>query len=127
MPRPSKTRRSTKHRGNAAGMIEVRGRTGRKPTAAEKGGASGRGARNTQGSKGSAKPRRYEQPPTWKSAGVRAIFAAIVVYAISTLTLHRSVTSNLILLPVVLCIYAPMIYYTDLFMYRRWKRKQAGA
>jgi len=34
----AQTRRKTKHRGNAAGVIESRGRTGRKPTAAEKSG-----------------------------------------------------------------------------------------
>jgi hypothetical protein len=129
MARTSKTRRSTKHRGNAAGMIEVRGRTGRKPTAAEKGGSGGRGgSRGARGSKGSgsAKPKRYEQPPTWKSAGIRAVVAAVVVYVISTLLLHRPVTSTLILVPVVLCIYAPMIYYTDLWMYRRYVKRQAA-
>jgi hypothetical protein len=111
-------------------MIEVRGRTGRKPTAAEKGRASGRGggkggAGGSRGS-GSAKPKRYEQPPTWKSAGIRAVAAAVVVYAVSTLILHRPVATNLILLPIVLCLYAPMIYYTDLWMYRRYQRKQAA-
>lgn len=129
MPRPSKTRRSTKHRGNAAGMIEVRGRTGRKPTAAEKGGGGGgRGGAGAKGGRGSGstKPRRYERPPTWKSAGIRSVVAAIVVYAVSTLILKRPAGTNLILLPVVLCLYAPMIYYTDLFMYRRWRRKQGA-
>ena len=32
----TRKRRSTKHRGNAAGMVEQRGRTGRKPTEAER-------------------------------------------------------------------------------------------
>ena len=32
----TKRKRQTKHRGNAAGVVESRGRTGRKPTAAEK-------------------------------------------------------------------------------------------
>ncbi len=34
----TKRKRQTKHRGNAAGVVESRGRTGRKPTAAEKSG-----------------------------------------------------------------------------------------
>jgi hypothetical protein len=123
------TRRSTKHRGNAAGMIEVRGRTGRKPTTAEKGGRGGKSGGGSGGKgkgKGAPRPKRYEQPPTWKSAGVRAVVAAIVVYAVSVFLLHRSVQSDLILLPVVLLIYAPMIYYTDMWMYRRYMRKKAG-
>jgi hypothetical protein len=124
MPRTTKRRRSTKHRGNAAGMIEARGRTGRPPTAAEKGrGTAGKGG------KGSNEPRtkRFERPPTWKSATVRAVIAALVVYAFSTLLLKRPVKTNLILLPIVLVLYAPMIYYTDLWMYRRFVRKKKAA
>ena len=34
----TKRKRQTKHRGNAAGVVESRGRTGRKPTADEKSG-----------------------------------------------------------------------------------------
>ena len=34
----TRRKRQTKHRGNAAGVVESRGRTGRKPTAAEKSG-----------------------------------------------------------------------------------------
>ena len=41
----TKRKRQTKHRGNAAGVVEARGRTGRKPTAAEKGGKAGDAAR----------------------------------------------------------------------------------
>ena len=43
----TKRKRRTKHRGNAAGSIEARGRTGRKPTAEEsKQSAQGRRARS---------------------------------------------------------------------------------
>jgi hypothetical protein len=126
MPRTSKTRRSTKHRGNAAGIIEARGRTGRKPTPAEKGG-SGRGT-GQRGGKGSSgpRPKRYEQPPTWKSAAVRAVLAAAVVYLVSALLLKRPVKDNIILFPIVLVLYAPLIYYTDLWMYKRHVRKKAA-
>ena len=33
---PTKKKRSTKHRGNAVGMVESRGRTGRKPAPGER-------------------------------------------------------------------------------------------
>jgi hypothetical protein len=36
------------------------------------------------------------------------------------------VSSNLLLLPIVVGIYAPLIYYTDMYMYRRYQRKQAA-
>jgi cobalamin biosynthesis Mg chelatase CobN len=128
MARATKRRRTTKHRGNAAGMIEARGRTGRKPTAAERGSGGGRGGSGKSSrSSGSPRARRYESAPTWKSAGTRAVVAAIVVYAVSTLLLKRPIKSNLVLLPIVLALYAPMIYYTDLWMYRRNQRKKAKA
>ena len=128
MPRTTRRRRSTKHRGNAAGIIEARGRTGRKPTKSEKGGGGGRGGKSggTSGGKGSPKGKRYEKPPTWRSAGFRAVCAAVVVYLVSTLLLKRPIETNLILLPVVLFIYAPLIYYTDLWMYRRHMRRKAA-
>jgi hypothetical protein len=128
VPRTTRRRRSTKHRGNAAGIIEARGRTGRKPTKSEKGAGGGRGGRpgRTSGGKGSPRAKRYEQPPTWRSAGIRAVCAAVVVYLVSTLLLKRPIETNLILLPVVLFIYAPLIYYTDLWMYRRHMRKKAA-
>jgi hypothetical protein len=122
MARTTKRRRSTKHRGNAAGGIEARGRTGRKPTAAEKGRPAGKKGKGASG----PRPKRFESPPTWKSAAVRAVLAAIVVYGVSTALLHKKPATNLPLLPIVLLIYAPMIYYTDLMMYKRFVRKKAS-
>ena len=122
MARPTKNRRSTKHRGNAAGMIEARGRTGRKPSAAEKGTAAGKGTRRTTGRKN-----RFDSPPTWKGALIRAVVAAAIVYGVSTLLLkHTSAATNVVLVPIVLAFYTPMIYYTDLYMYRRAQRKKSS-
>ena len=121
MPRAPRPRK-TKHRGNAAGMIESRGRTGRRPSAAEKGSSAGRG-------RGAREPRknRYDSPPTWKGSLWRAAIAAAVVYAVSTLLLkHTTPTKNLLIVPVVLALYMPVIYYTDHFMYRRQQRRKAA-
>jgi hypothetical protein len=125
MARSTRTKRS-KHRGNAAGMIESRGRTGRKPSASEKGSSSssrGGGGGGSRGSRGN----RYDKPPTWKGSVIRAVIAAAIVYALSTLLLgkHTSATNNLLLVPIVLALYTPMIYYTDLYMFRRRARKKA--
>jgi hypothetical protein len=120
---PAPRTRKTKHRGNAAGMIESRGRTGRKPSAAEKGSSAGGGRR----SGGTARKNRYDSPPTWKGAAWRAAIAAAVVYIVSTLILkHTSAAKNLILVPIVLGLYMPIIYYTDHFMYRRQQRKKSA-
>ena len=45
---------------------------------------------------------------------------------VSTLLLKRPVKDNIILFPIVLVLYAPLIYYTDLWMYKRHVRKKAA-
>ena len=58
---------------------------------------------------------------------MRAVVAAAIVYAVSTVLIHHtSATKNLLLLPIVLALYLPLIYYTDRYMYRRAQRKKEG-
>jgi hypothetical protein len=117
----TKRRRRTKHRGNAAGVVESRGRTGRKPTAAEKGGKAGDAAR--------AKEKRldkYDRPPTWRGAFYRAMAAAVLMLLASLLLIKNPPIG---LFPIVLLIYLPISYYTDQWLFRRRQRnkaKQAG-
>ena len=63
----TRRKRQTKHRGNAAGMVESRGRTGRKPTAAEKSGNAAEAAR--------AKEKRRRARATSRRRGVALSFA----------------------------------------------------
>jgi hypothetical protein len=113
----TKRKRRTKHRGNAAGSIEVRGRTGRKPTADE---------RKTQ-TKLTAQQRRDERlskPPTWAGAAQRAALAT-VIFVIALLLVFREPVSRVIALSgFILLLYIPMGYYTDLFLYRRRQAKR---
>jgi hypothetical protein len=127
MARSTRNRRSTKHRGNAAGMIETRGRTGRKPTASEKGSSSGsRGGRAGGSRTGSSRRNRYDKPPTWKGSAIRGGIAAVLVYGvIALLNRHQSAVSELLLVPIVLAVYIPLIHYTDSYMYRRQQRRKA--
>jgi hypothetical protein len=121
MAQPRRTRRTTKHRGNAAGVVEVRGRTGRKPTAAEKGGKAGDAARAR-----AQKVDRRDRPPTWKSAFYRAMVAAVILLLVALLLL-RSAATAAAYFPIALILYTPVSYYTDLWMYRRRQRKKAAA
>src|SRR5271169_6239701 len=110
----TKRRRQTKHRGNAAGIVESRGRTGRKPTAAEKAG----------------KPReeripRQDRPPTWLGAFYRAMIAAVLMLLVS-LFLIKKANEAIALFPIVLLIYIPISYYTDMWMFKRRMRKKAA-
>lgn len=115
------TKRKTKHRGNAAGMVESRGRTGRKPTAAEKSG----GARGSASAKAAVKPNRLDQPPTWKSAFLRSMAAAVIMLLIAILMIKKP-QEAIAIFPIVLVLYVPVSYYTDLWLYRRRQRQKAA-
>jgi hypothetical protein len=109
----TKRKRQTKHRGNAAGVVESRGRTGRKPTAAEKAG----------------KPReeripRQDRPPTWLGAFYRSMIAAVLMLLVCLL-LGINSTAVIALFPIVLLIYVPISYYTDTWMFQRRQRRKA--
>ncbi len=113
----TKRRRQTKHRGNAAGVVESRGRTGRKPTAAEKSGNPAELAR--------AKEKRLDKrdrPPTWLGAFYRAMFAAVLMLLVSLFLIGGQAIA---LFPIVLALYVPISYYTDLWLYRRRQRSKA--
>ena len=115
----AKRRRRTKHRGNAAGVVEARGRTGRKPTAAEKAG-SGAGPGRARESR----LERSNRPPTWRGAFYRAMAAAALFLLASLLLIKKS--APIALFPIVLLVYTPISYYTDLWMFRRRQRNRAN-
>ena len=115
----SRKRRQTKHRGNAAGMVETRGRTGRKPTAEER----------KLDEKAQARARREERmnrPPTWRGALNRAGIAA-GLFVVAVIVLGQSPAAAVSLGAIMLLIYVPLSYYTDMFIYRRRQAKKAKA
>ena len=115
----TRRKRRTKHRGNAAGVVESRGRTGRKPTAAEKSGNAG--------APGQAKAKqldRRDRPPTWRGAFIRAMFAAVLLLLAMIVLLNKP-SQAIALFPVVLLIYLPISYYTDVWIYRYRQRNKA--
>jgi hypothetical protein len=109
----TKRKRQTKHRGNAAGVVESRGRTGRKPTTAEKTGKGG-----ASGSRKDKPLSRLEQAPTWRGAFYRAMAAAVLMLLISILLLKKP-NQAIALFPIVLIGYVPISYYTDSWLYKR--------
>ena len=68
----TKRKRRSKHRGNAAGTIEARGRTGRKPTAEEQRKSASANAREE---------RRFVEP-SWTSAATRAGLASVMLFVL---------------------------------------------
>jgi hypothetical protein len=115
----ARRKRQTKHRGNAAGVVESRGRTGRKPTAAEK---SGKGREDAK--KKEQLLDKRDRPPTWRGAFVRAMIAAIGMLLIVIIIFNKS-NQAIALFPIVLAMYVPISYYTDKWVYDRRQRNKA--
>lgn len=120
MAQTKKKRRPTKHRGNAAGMIETRGRTGRKPTEAERKAATKQDA-------AARRADRMNRPPSWRSAVNKAAIAALVFAVAVTLIFQRPLAGSLALAAFTFLIYVPLSYYTDSFIYKRAQARKARA
>ena len=114
----TKRKRRSKHRGNAAGVVEARGRTGRRPTEEE--------LRNQ--SRESMRERRLNKPPTWNSAFMKAALMAGLLFLFTRIGVFGSDTSvaqSVILCLFALLLYTPIAFMTDKFVYSRaQKRKQ---
>ena len=117
----TKRKRRTKHRGNAAGSIEARGRTGRKPRPEEMRASGG-------GKSSSSRPVRGSVPPTWKSAAAKALFGAVMLFAAMKLGILGEPQPTSKILPFVLMaavLYTPVMYATDKFIYQRKQKALA--
>ena len=111
----TKRKRQTKHRGNAAGIVEARGRTGRSSADAAKGKGKGKDIP------------RADRPPSWRSAFTRAMIASVALLLIGLLFIKGSAGGSLpFLFPLILAIYTLIGYYTDKFLFDRRQRKKAA-
>ena len=113
----TKRKRRSKHRGNAAGTIEARGRTGRKPTESERRKSTSANAREE---------RRFAEP-TWSSAATRAGLASIMLFVLFQLVLageKQPIATSLGLAVVAFVIYVPLGYKVDHLF---WRRRMAKA
>ena len=113
----TKRKRRSKHRGNAAGTIEARGRTGRPPTATER----------KKQDRMTARERRLNTPPTWKSSMTRAGFAAAIMFIFLVLTTKGKsggFAAAAVFALFALVLYIPAGYYLELYLYRRRQRNK---
>jgi hypothetical protein len=113
---PTKRKRRTKHRGNAAGVVEARGRTGRAPTAQEKD-RSGKAGRQ-----------RSVKPPSWKGALMKAAVMSVLLFVLTRLGLFGRqvpISQSLVLALFAIVLYTPLAYVTDKWVYARQQRRIA--
>jgi hypothetical protein len=110
----TKRKRRTKHRGNAAGIVEHRGRTSRPPSPEERKKAA-RAARTN----------RYAKPPSWRSAANRALVATLLFVGVVVLAFGQPLQSAIALGGFMLLLYIPIGYFTDTFFYNRRRQQLA--
>jgi hypothetical protein len=109
----TKRKRRTKHRGNAAGVVESRGRTGRQLEPAK--GGKGRALRTD----------RLDRPPSWRSAANRAAIATVLFIAVITL-IGQKIGVAIAIGAFMFFTYIPLGYYTDSYVYKRRQAKRAA-
>jgi hypothetical protein len=113
----TKRKRRSKHRGNAAGVVESRGRTGRRPTEEELRGAG----RET------ARERRMSKPPTWNSALLKAGLMAALLFVFTRIGLFGGevpLSQSIVLCVFAVLLYTPLAYVTDRWVYQRAQRRK---
>jgi hypothetical protein len=113
----TKRKRRTKHRGNAAGVVESRGRTGRRPTEEEL-----RGSRRE-----TARERRLNKPPSWNSAFLKSALMAGLLFVFTRIGLFGDsvpISQSLVLCAFALLLYTPLAYVTDRWVYQRAQRRK---
>ena len=112
----TKRKRRNKHRGNAAGVVEARGRTSRRETL------------SPAEQKKQARSARGLKPPTWNSALVKAGLMSVLLFLLTQLGLFgasSSLGASLVFAAAAMILYTPLAYLTDRMVYRRMQRKMA--
>jgi anti-sigma factor RsiW len=116
----TKRKRRTKHRGNAAGQVEQRGRTSRPPSPEE------RKAQRKEQAKLERQQRRV-RPPSWQRAATRSLVTTALFVAFVILALDNPLGQTLALGGVLVLFYIPFGYFIDSFFYKRFKAREERA
>ena len=119
----TKKKRRRKHRGNQAGIVE-------RPHH-RAGGAKSAKPASRQEAREMARQRRaerFDKPPTWRGAMVRAGIAALVFAVLVIVLFDEKLPTALTLAAFTFVMYIPMSYLTDRMLFnRRQKQKAAGS
>src|SRR5215475_12743766 len=105
----TKRKRRSKHRGNAAGTIEARGRTGRPPSAEER----------KKQSRADAREARLNKMPTWNSAVKRAGLASGFMFLFLLVASKGNAVAAVLFGVFAFALYVPSGYYLETYLWRR--------
>ena len=122
----TRRKRSRKHRGNAAGIVERPAHNLRSSTAS----SSGKQRRPQTKDEMRADARRKRQdrmsrPPTWKGATQRAGIAAALFAVLIAVFFKEKVQNTITLAAFMLILYIPLSYVTDRAIYN-WRQKKGA-
>ena len=118
----TKRKRRSKHRGNAAGGIEARGRTSRRQALSP--------AEQKKADRASAREARMNKPPTWNGAFFKAGLMAALLFVFTQIGLfggNTTISQSLFLSLFALILYTPLAFVTDKFVYARAQKRRAKA
>ena len=116
----TKRKRRSKHRGNAAGSVEARGRTSRRANLSP--------AEQKKADRAAARETRMNKPPTWNSALFKAALMAALLFVFTQIGLfggETSISQSLFLSLFALILYTPLAFVTDKFVYARAQKRRA--
>ena len=116
----TKRKRRSKHRGNAAGKVEARGRTSRPANLSP--------AEKKKADRQSARDARMNKPPTWNGALFKAALMAALLFVFTQIGLfggNTTISQSVFLALFALVIYTPLAYMTDKFVYSRAQKRRA--
>lgn len=119
----TKRKRTRKHRGNAAGIVERPAHNSRGATTPA---SSKKRPMTKEEVRMDARRRRQERmtrPPTWKGAAQRAGVAAALFAVLITVFFKEKITTSITLALFMLVIYVPLSYITDRAIYN-WRQKK---
>jgi hypothetical protein len=116
----TKRKRRTKHRGNAAGVVTARGRTGGPVKASDP-------KQRNRTSASERRAARYNKPPSWRSSAQRAAITCVILFAALMLIPgpKHNVASVGALTVLAFAFYVPMGYVIDNALYRRRMKRKA--
>jgi hypothetical protein len=115
----TKRKRRSKHRGNAAGSVEARGRTSRRQSLPP--------AEQKKADRAAAREARMNKPPTWNGAFLKAALMAALLFVFTQIGLFggdTKISQSLFLSLFALILYTPLAYATDKFVYARAQKRR---
>jgi hypothetical protein len=118
----TKRKRRTKHRGNAAGIVEARGRTSRPAADAPR--------RSSGSGRGGGAAGRALKPATWQRAAIKAAGFALLLFVLTQVGIfgrNQTPAAGALLAAMSLLLYTPIVYATDRWAYTRDQRRRQGA